>query len=98
MRNELRLMDVNSQQFARGSKEYRKVQKQIDTVNGKLKGMNATWKAIKQEIKNFGFLAIAALGAQELLAQVDNLIRGNAQLSDSMADVAKTTELYCTSC
>ncbi len=73
--------------------ELRKLGSVISDHTAKVKGMTGIWSKISKEVKQFGLLAISALGAQQLISGINNLIKRNADLSDSFADVRKTTGL-----
>lgn len=51
------------------------------------------WGGIKTALMQAGAQAIAFFGAQEIVGQIGNLIKGSADLSDQFADIAKTTNL-----
>lgn len=84
----------------KGTKEYRELKTELLKVNKvlgqqrrELAGTAGFFGDIKKELKSFAVLAVGALGVTELFAGFQNIIRGSADLSDSIADVQKTTEL-----
>lgn len=67
------------------------VNKVIDTQRAEVRGLNGVWNSISKEVKQFGILAAGYLGFDFITSQVGNIIKGNAKLSDSFADIRKTT-------
>ena len=86
--------------LTRGTKEFAKVDAELKRVNSaiaqqraELKGTAGVWGFLKSEIGKFGALTLAALGIDALIGQISNWISRNAKLSDSLADIRKTTGL-----
>jgi TP901 family phage tail tape measure protein len=69
----------------------RELGKVLDDHRNKVKGVGGVWQSLSKEVKAFGMIAIGALGFQAITSQMGNMIRRNAELSDSLADVRKTT-------
>lgn len=93
LRNELARLEPTSSDFVEKSKKLQNVTGQIDKINTSLKGSKGLFSSISKEIKAFGTVAIAAFGFEMITSQISNLIQKNAKLSDSMADIQKTTGL-----
>jgi TP901 family phage tail tape measure protein len=91
LRAQLRRLPADSQEFADKSKELAKVNSRLHKIREDIKGTGSMFQWLGKQVKAFGVLAVAALGFQWLTSQVSNIIRGNAELSDSLADVRKTT-------
>jgi TP901 family phage tail tape measure protein len=88
---ELRKLPINSKEFADKSKELQQVNKRLKVIQDDVKGVGGVFQQISKEAKSFGLIAIAALGFQAITSGVSNLIGQNAKLSDSWADIRKTT-------
>lgn len=88
---ELKKLPVNSKEFADKSKELQALNKRLKSIQDDVKGVGGVFQSISKEIKAFGLIALSALGFQFLSQQVTNLINQNAKLSDSFADIRKTT-------
>ncbi|MES2590917.1 MAG: phage tail tape measure protein [Bacteroidota bacterium] len=88
---EFKKLPINSAQFAEKSKELQKVNKRLKSIQDDVKGVGGVFGQISKEVKAFGLIAIAALGFQAITSGVSNLIGQNSKLSDSFADIQKTT-------
>jgi len=82
------------------SNEFKELQKQIGAVEARLydvrngvQGFASFFSKIKDEVKQFGIAAAAYLGFQFITNQFQNIISGAGKLSDSLADVRKSTGL-----
>ncbi|MFA9219888.1 MAG: phage tail tape measure protein [Sediminibacterium sp.] len=73
--------------------QYQNINKEITKQNTLLKGTGGIWNSLGKEMKQFGMLAAGYLGFQFITSSFRNIIQGNAKLSDSFADVRKTTGL-----
>lgn len=91
LNNELNNLTYGTQKYTEVEKALQSVNGQIDKQRNHLKGLGGLWGSVKNEVKAFGILAAGYLGVEFLSAQVSNIIRGNAKLSDSLADIRKTT-------
>lgn len=91
LRNELANLSPTSEEFAKKAERFREVDGRIQTLNGNLKQTKGLFGQLQTELGKFGTLAIAYLGFDAITGKVGNMIRKNAELSDSMADVMKTT-------
>jgi TP901 family phage tail tape measure protein len=94
LRNEItNKLTPGTAEYNRKVQEFRKLDGVIDNHNQKLRGTAGIWGSIKTEVKQFGAMAIAYLGAGQVISGIDNLIGRTAKLEDTYADVAKTTGL-----
>lgn len=82
------------------TEEFKNLQKQIETVESRLydvkngvQGFASFFSKIKDEVKQFGVAAAAYLGFEFITSQFSNIINGAGKLSDSLADVRKSTGL-----
>lgn len=82
-----------SAEIARQRKELNGTTNAVGGMNAELKKTPGFFGDIKKEIKAFSVIALGALGVTELFSGIQNLIRGSAELSDSYANVQKTTGL-----
>lgn len=93
LRDELAHLSPESDKFAAKAAQFKQVQGRIEEVNGSLKRTKGIFGQIQAEIGKFGTLAIAYLGFDAITGKLGNMISQNAKLSDSFADVQKTTGL-----
>lgn len=91
LRNELARLEPTTAEFAQKSKKLQQVTSEIDKLNARLKPTKGLFSSISKELKAFGAVAIAAFGFEFITSQISNLISKNAKLSDSLADIRKTT-------
>ena len=74
-------------------KELQLHEKTLNNIKNEVKGVNGAFSFIKSEVGKLGVLAAGYLGFQFISDQFQNIITSNAKLSDSFADVRKTTGL-----
>ncbi|RYE90577.1 MAG: hypothetical protein EOO37_02615, partial [Cytophagaceae bacterium] len=82
----------------RGTQRYGELKDKLQEVNGaiaqqraEVAGTSSFWSKISTEVKQFGMLAVGALGFQFVTDQIQNLIAKGSKLSDELSDIAKTT-------
>ncbi|MBN8833744.1 MAG: phage tail tape measure protein [Sphingobacteriales bacterium 39-19] len=82
------------------SKEYKELASQIDKVNDRLyevrnnvTGFSKIFSKVKDEVKQFGALAVAYLGFQFVSDQFKNIINGAGKTSDQLADLRRVSGL-----
>jgi TP901 family phage tail tape measure protein len=80
------------------SKEYKDFAKQIKEVDNRLydvrngvQGFSSFFSKIKDEVKQFGAVAVGYSGFQFLSSQFSNIIQGSAKLSDQLADLRRVS-------
>lgn len=93
LRNELSNMTLGTDAYNKKVRELKKADAIIKDHNAKLRGTAGIWGSMKQEVKQFGLMAITYLGAGQLISGIDNIIQRSAKLDDTFADVRKTTGL-----
>lgn len=93
LRNELNQLTPGTEAFRKKANELKSVNKRLKIINDDVRGVGGAFGKIKQEVKAFGLVALGALGGAALLQGMDQIIQRNAKLSDSIADVMKTTGL-----
>lgn len=94
LRNEIALLRPGTQQFIEKSKELRSVNARIRSIRNELNGVNNSWSKAAQGFNKYAAMVTAAAAALTGFAiSALNVIKRNAELSDSMADVMKTTGL-----
>ena len=91
LKNELANLKPGSEAYIAKMKELRQVEPLIQKHNDQVKGLNGVWSKVKTEVKAFGAVALAALGAQAIFNGLDRLIKRMGDISDIMADVQRTT-------
>ncbi len=88
---ELKKLPVNSQEFIDKTKELQEVNKRLKSINDDVKGVGGVFGQISKEVKAFGLVAMGALGFEFLKNKVSDIIGQNAKLSDSFAEIQRTT-------
>ncbi len=88
---QLKKLPKDSQEFADKKTEFQKMSKELRNVQNDVKGIGGIFQSIGKEIKGFGVIAIAYLGFDFLKSSISNIIKSNGELSDSLADIRKTT-------
>lgn len=95
---ELKKLIAIRQQLAPGTEAFEKNAASIRTVKERLFELNQQiavgegfWSRMKRQAMEFGTLAAGYMGFQFLSGQVTNIIRKNADLEDSLANIRKTT-------
>lgn len=91
--NELANLPRNTQAFKDKMADLRTVNAQLKSIKDDVNGVGGAFGWLKTEIGQLGVLATGFLGFQFLTAQFHNVISANAALSDSIADIQKTTGL-----
>ena len=91
LRAQLNKLPKDSQEFADKKAEFQKMSKTLKDVQNDVKGVGGVFQSIGKEIKGFGIMAAGYLGFQWLSSSVTGIIKSNAELSDSLADIRKTT-------
>lgn len=88
---QLKGLPKDSQAFADKKAEFQKMSKSLKDLQNDVKGVGGVFQSIGKEIKGFGILAAGYLGFDWLTSSISGIIKNNAALSDSLADIRKTT-------
>lgn len=88
---ELKKLPVNSQEFIDKTKELQEVNKRLKSINDDVKGVGGVFGQISKEVKAFGLVAMGTLGFEFITGKIKDLIGQNAKLSDSFAEIQRTT-------
>lgn len=88
---QLKNLPKDTQEFTDKKAEFQKMSKGLKDMQNDVKGVGGVFQSIGKEIKGFGIMAAGYLGFQWLTSSVNGIIKSNAQLSDSLADIRKTT-------
>ena len=88
---QLKNLPKDSQAFADKKAEFQKMSKSLKDLQNDVKGVGGVFQSIGKEIKGFGVLAAGYLGFDWLTSSISGIIKNNAALSDSLADIRKTT-------
>lgn len=91
LRSQLNQLPKDSQEFADKKAEFMKMNSQLKSIQNEVKGVGGVFQSISKEIKSFGILAAGYLGFDWLTGSIKGIIKSNAELSDSLADIQKTT-------
>jgi hypothetical protein len=91
VRAQMRGLSMDSQEFADKQKELQKINTRLASIRKDTQATGGMFQWLGKELKAIGILAVAALGFTWITGKVNNIIQGNAELSDSLADVRKTT-------
>jgi hypothetical protein len=93
LNRELDNMTYGSKAYGQTRTELQEVSKVINKQKDEVRGLGGIWNSISNEVKGFGILAAGYLGFEFITGQISSMLRGNAKLSDSLADIRKTTGL-----
>lgn len=93
LRRELEQVTYGTEAWSKKFEEFEKHNKALTHMRNEVKGLNGAFGFLKTEIGKIGTLAAGYLGFQFVTEQFQNIIASNAKLSDSLADVRKTTGL-----
>lgn len=98
LRNELKKLNAMkgsltpfSDEFKQVEAQIRKVESRIYDVKNGVQGFSSTWSKMKDEVKQFGMLAVGYLGFEFLSSQIKNIISNSGKLSDQLADIRRVT-------
>lgn len=90
---EWRKMTIGTEEYIEKTKELQAVNMRLKAFKDEAKGTKSIFSELKDEIKSMGMIAIGAFGFEALTGQIGGIIARNAELSDSLANVRKTTGL-----
>jgi TP901 family phage tail tape measure protein len=84
-------MKENSPEWNATGTQIRNLRAHVADMNGTLKESKGFFGTLTDSVKQFGILAAGYLGFQFITSQISNVIRKNAELSDSIAKIQRTT-------
>lgn len=90
---EIKRLDPTTDEFIKKSKELRQVKDRFKELTDEVNGTGGMFKKIQSELGRVGTLAVAYLGFDYVTGKIGNIIQSNAELSDSFADIQKSTGL-----
>lgn len=93
LKRQLKNMNPDSAEFVKGAQAIRQIDGRIRDLNGTLRGSSGLWGRMGDQVKAFGVIAGSYLGFQSIVRGIDQVISANSRLSDSLADIRKTTGL-----
>lgn len=93
LRRELEQVTYGTEAWSKKFEEFERHNRTLTHMRNEVKGLNGAFGFLKTEIGKIGTLAAGYLGFQFVTEQFQNIISSNAKLSDSLADVRKTTGL-----
>lgn len=91
LKRELDNLVPGTEEFIKKMEELKRVEAQLRRVQNEIRGVGGAFSKIKDEIRQFGILAMSYMGFEFITDSVKNIISKNAQLSDELADIQKTT-------
>jgi TP901 family phage tail tape measure protein len=91
LRRELDNLIPGTEEFKKKMEELKRVEARLRAVQNEIRGVGGAFSKIKDEIRQFGILAASYMGFEFITDSVKNLITKNAQLSDEIADIQKST-------
>ncbi|MCX6248352.1 MAG: phage tail tape measure protein [Bacteroidetes bacterium] len=91
---ELRQLNVNSKEFADKEKEFQKVNGRVRDLRGEINQSGTAFSKLADQANKYQqILQMITIGLIGFGASLVGLIKGNAKLEDSLADIRKTTKL-----
>ena len=72
-------------------KQVKQVENRLYDVKNGVEGFTSFLSKIKDEVKQFGMMALGFLGFEFLTSQFQNIIQGAGKLSDQLADIRRVT-------
>ncbi|MBC8053730.1 MAG: phage tail tape measure protein [Sphingobacteriaceae bacterium] len=90
---ELKNLEKGTDAWNKKMKELQSHRRELAGLNSQINETAGLFGFLKTEVGKFGALAAGYLGFQFITDEFRNIIMGNAELSDSFADVRKTTGL-----
>ncbi len=91
---ELRQLNVNSKEFGDKEKEFQKINSRVREIRGEINQTGGAFSKLADQANKYQqILQMITVGLIGFGASVVGLIKGNAKLEDSLADIRKTTKL-----
>jgi TP901 family phage tail tape measure protein len=91
LKRELDNLVPGTEEFIKKMEELKRVEAQLRRVQNEIRGVGGAFSKIKDEIRQFGILAMSYMGFEFITDSVKNIISKNAKLSDEIADIQKST-------
>jgi len=98
IRKAVRELNTDVNKLNRDSEEYNQAVKELGNANKilnehgeKVRGVNKSWQAMKDNIKSAGIVMLGYFGVTTFFSKITNAMQGAAKISDVMADVQRTT-------
>ncbi|MFD2961391.1 MULTISPECIES: phage tail tape measure protein [Olivibacter] len=93
LNNELGKLTPGTEAFRKKAMELRSVNERLQSIKDDIKGVNESFAWLKSEVGKLGVLAAGVLGFDALSSKMGDIISQNSEMSDTIADVMKTTGL-----
>ncbi len=91
---ELRQLNINSKDFGEKEKEFQKVDGRLKDLRGEINQTGGAFSKLADQANKYQqVLQMITVGLIGLGAAAVGIIKGNAKLEDSLADIRKTTKL-----
>ena len=91
---ELRQLNVNSKEFGEKEREFQKVNGRLKDLRGEINQTGGAFSKLADQANKYQqVLQMITVGLIGFGAAVVGIIKGNAKLEDSLADIRKTTKL-----
>lgn len=91
LRAQLSRLPMDSQEFANRSRDLAQVNTRLRSIRTDLAGLGGLFQGIGREIKAIGVIGAAVMAFDFVKSKISSIVKGNAELSDSLADIRKTT-------
>jgi len=94
LKSELKKLEIGSAAWVKKLKEVQKVEKDLQRVRSEIRGTNSLFSRLASSFnKYFGVVTAGIASISGLVYAIKNVISYNIKLSDSFANVRKTTDL-----
>lgn len=91
---ELRQLNVNSKEFGDKEKEFQRINGRVREIRGEINQTGGAFSKLADQANKYQqLLQMITVGLIGFGASLVGLIKGNAKLEDSLADIRKTTKL-----
>ncbi len=89
---EIRKLPVNSQEFVKKTEEFKKIKNRLNEVKGEISATGMSIDKMAQGFNKYFAMATAmAASFTGLIFSIKNMVSAQAELSDSLANIRKTT-------
>lgn len=93
LRRELNNLTIGTDAWNAKMKQLSIHQRSLSAIQAEVRGVGGAFSWLKTEVGRFGTLAAGYLGFQMITSQFQNIIAGNAKLSDSLAGIRRVASL-----